>query len=578
MTIMKAKPRGKSQILSRKRTAQLLKTNKKLVTVVAKRKQSETALLDSETRYRRLFESAQDGILILDAETGQITDINPFLIKMLGYSYKEFLGKKLWEIGLFKDIVSSRASFKELQTKGYIRYENLPLETKDGRKMAVEFVSNVYLVDHSKVIQCNIRDITDRKKIENGLEKARKELAVTKISEDAAREYAESIINTVRKPLIVLDQDLRVISANRSFYDIFKVKPKETVGQLIYNLGNKQWDIPKLRELLETILPKKTAFDDYKVEHDFSTIGRRIMLLNARQIKRVLGKERIILLAIEDITERKIAQEALQKAHSELELKVNQRTAELRQSNIKLVQEIEERKKAEEELLNTRRLSDIGTLAATVAHELRNPLAAIRMAAYNIKRKAKNPELDKNLENIEIKINDSEKIISNLLFYSRLKKAVFEQVDIYKTLEEYLVNAKAQYSKQSLKIQKQMEAIKGITIEADRLQMQELFGNILNNAYEASPETGGEIEVVGSVHGTNFIKITIKDNGIGIDENDLKRLFEPFFSTKAKGTGLGLTVCYQIVKLHNGNIDVQSKKGEGTSMSVVLPIKRKENV
>ena len=136
MTIMKAKPRGKSQILSRKRTAQLLKTNKKLVTVVAKRKQSETALLDSETRYRRLFESAQDGILILDAETGQITDINPFLIKMLGYSYKEFLGKKLWEIGLFKDIVSSRASFKELQTKGYIRYENLPLETKDGRKIA----------------------------------------------------------------------------------------------------------------------------------------------------------------------------------------------------------------------------------------------------------------------------------------------------------------------------------------------------------------------------------------------------------------------------------------------------------
>jgi len=122
---------------------------------------------------------------------------------------------------------------------------------------------------------------------------------------EEARKYAENIINTVREPLIVLDQDLRVVSVNRSFYGVFKVKPEETVGQLIYDLGNKQWDIPKLRELLETILPEKTSFDNYEVEHDFATIGNRTMLLNARQIKRVLGKKRIILLAIEDITKRK---------------------------------------------------------------------------------------------------------------------------------------------------------------------------------------------------------------------------------------------------------------------------------
>jgi diguanylate cyclase (GGDEF)-like protein/PAS domain S-box-containing protein len=96
-----------------------------------------------------------------------------------------------------------------------------------------------------------------------------------------------------------------VVSVSRSFYNVFKTKPEETVGQLIYDLGNKQWDIPKLRELLETILPQKTTFDDYEVEHDFATIGRRIMLLNARQIERGRGKERIILLAIEDITTRK---------------------------------------------------------------------------------------------------------------------------------------------------------------------------------------------------------------------------------------------------------------------------------
>ena len=126
---------------------------------------------------------------------------------------------------------------------------------------------------------------------------------------DEAREFAENVINTVREPLLSLDQDLRVVTVSRSFYEFFKVKPEETVGQLIYDLGNKQWDIPKLRELLETILPEKTTFDNYEVEHDFATIGRRVMLLNARQIKRGSGKERIILLAIEDITERKRLEE-----------------------------------------------------------------------------------------------------------------------------------------------------------------------------------------------------------------------------------------------------------------------------
>ena len=109
----------------------------------------------------------------------------------------------------------------------------------------------------------------------------------------------------MREPLLSLNQDLRVVSVSRSFYEVFKVKPEETVGQLIYDLGNKQWDIPKLRELLETILPQKASFDNYEVEHEFATIGRRVMLLNARQIQQALGKERIILLAIEDITERK---------------------------------------------------------------------------------------------------------------------------------------------------------------------------------------------------------------------------------------------------------------------------------
>ena len=123
-----------------------------------------------------------------------------------------------------------------------------------------------------------------------------------------ALEYAEGIINTVREPLIVLDQDLRVVTASRSFYEFFKVNPNQTKGQLVYDLGNRQWNIPRLRELLEDILPQKTTFDNYEVEHDFADIGKRVMLLNARQIKKASGKERIILLAIEDITERKLVE------------------------------------------------------------------------------------------------------------------------------------------------------------------------------------------------------------------------------------------------------------------------------
>jgi len=129
-------------------------------------------LKESELRYRRLFETAQDGILILDAESGMIEDVNPYLIKMLGYSREEFVEKKLWEVGAFKDIEASQDAFGALQENEYIRYEDLPLKTKDGRLIQVEFVSNVYLVGNEKVIQCNIRDITARKRAEEALLKA----------------------------------------------------------------------------------------------------------------------------------------------------------------------------------------------------------------------------------------------------------------------------------------------------------------------------------------------------------------------------------------------------------------------
>lgn len=140
------------------------------------RKQAEQALRLSEARYRRLFDTAQDGILILDAESGQITDVNPYLIKMLGYPLHEFIGKKLWEIGTFRDSEASKAAFATLQTQGYVRYDDLPLEASDQRRIDVEFVSNVYTLDDRKIIQCNIRNISRRKEAEAKILHLNKEL------------------------------------------------------------------------------------------------------------------------------------------------------------------------------------------------------------------------------------------------------------------------------------------------------------------------------------------------------------------------------------------------------------------
>ncbi|MFO7665769.1 MAG: sigma 54-interacting transcriptional regulator [Desulfobacterales bacterium] len=143
---------------------------------ITERKYAEEEIKNSETRYRRLFETAKDGIIILDAETGQIIDVNPFLMEMVGYSHKELLGKKIWEIGAFKDVEASKATFRKLQREKYVRYSDLPVETKDGRAIYVEFISNVYLVNHNKVIQCNVRDITERKLFSEALQKANSEL------------------------------------------------------------------------------------------------------------------------------------------------------------------------------------------------------------------------------------------------------------------------------------------------------------------------------------------------------------------------------------------------------------------
>jgi PAS domain S-box-containing protein len=218
------------------------------------------------------------------------------------------LGNKQWDIPKLRELLETILPQKAAFDNNEVEHDFADI----GRRVMLLNARQIERVlGKDKIILLAIEDVTERKRIEAGLENTRKELAVVKQSADEAGEFAENIINTVREPLIALDQNLRVVKVSNSFYEFFKVKPEETMGQLIYDLGNKQWDIPKLRELLETILPQKATFDNYEVEHDFADIGRRVMLLNARQIERVLGKDKIILLAIEDITERKQSENIL---------------------------------------------------------------------------------------------------------------------------------------------------------------------------------------------------------------------------------------------------------------------------
>ncbi|MBE0514491.1 MAG: PAS domain S-box protein [Sulfurimonas sp.] len=409
-----------------------------------------------------------------------------------------------------------------------------------------------------KIILLAIEDITERKEIEAGLEKTRKELEVIKKTADEASEFVNSIINTVREPLVVLDQDLRVVTASRSFYEVFKVSPEDTIGELIYDLGNKQWDIPKLRELLETVLPKKTTFDNYEVEHKFTTIGRRIMLLNARQIKQARGKKKIILLAIEDITERKEIEAGLEKAHEEL---------------TELASELKRAAKVKSEFLSN------------MSHELRTPLNSINGFSEVLYDETFGP------------LNEKQKqYVNNVLVSGKHLLALINQIlDMAKveagkmTLSLSTISMSTILNEISMLVtdlvhKKKLNMLLEIdddlpNIEADELKVKEILYNLLSNAIKFTPE-GGKIGVRAKRVGKE-IEAVIWDTGIGIASENMEKIFEGFFrvdtpySRVTEGTGLGLPLSKKLVELHGGKFTVESEGvNKGTLVRFTLPIKR----
>jgi two-component system CheB/CheR fusion protein len=371
-----------------------------------------------------------------------------------------------------------------------------------------------------------------------------------------ALEYAESIIETVRGPLLVLDSDLKVVRANRSFYDFFKVTPEETIGSFIYDLGNRQWDIPRLRTLLEDILPKDNKIDDYEVEHEFSNIGHRIMLFNARRIIQKEIASRTILLAIEDITERREIETGLGKAHEALK---------------ELATELKRTAKVKSEFL------------ANMSHELRTPLNSVigfSEVSYDETFGTLNEKQKKYVNNILTSGKHLLLLINQILDTAKVEAGkmnlALSSLPMKSLLNEMLLPIEDMAGKK--KLQMVLEIAEDLPdIGADELKVREINYNLLSNAVKFTPE-GGTIGMRAK-KADSEIEIVVWDTGVGIAPENMEKIFEGFFrvdtpySRSTEGTGLGLPLSRKLAELHGGKLSVESEGlNKGASVRFALPI------
>jgi two-component system CheB/CheR fusion protein len=397
-----------------------------------------------------------------------------------------------------------------------------------------------------------------------------------------SRDYAEAIVHTVARPLIVLNAELRVKTANRSFYEMFQVTSEEIEGHGFFELRNHEWDIPRLRSLLEEILAKNTQLKDFEVTHQFLNLGNKTMLLQARRIPRVGQPVKMILLALEDITERK---------------QMEQERAEL------LTREHEAREAAE---AANRAKDDFLSL---VSHDLRNPLSTILMWSQLLQTKT----FDKNsaqkaLETIERCAKSQSRLIEDLLDVARIRTGKLHlsitPVDLASVIDTALNMVRLSAEAKSLQVESVvMPTVVRVMGDAERLN--QVIWNLVGNAIKFTP-SGGRIEVrlsvfkelkgerleLGTVErldalrrsvpwqwATAYAQITVSDNGIGIAPEVLPYIFDRFHQAESTisqspgGLGLGLAIVRHLVELHGGTVYASSPgKGQGATFKVSLPL------
>jgi two-component system, cell cycle sensor histidine kinase and response regulator CckA len=487
---------------------------------------SGEALQDSEKRYRRLFESARDGILILDADTGRVVDVNPFLSKLLGYSYEDLCGQHIWDLGVFKDIAASKEAFKTLQDNEYIRYDDLPLETLDGRSIDVEFVSNVYLVDHSKVIQCNIRDITAHKRAK------------------AEHKRLMAAIEQVGESIVMTDAQGEIQFVNPAFERMTGYSREEAVGRNPRILKSGEQDDLYYRNLWETVS------------------GGRIW--SGRMVNRrkdgTLYTEETTISPVRDTSDRIV-------------------------NYVSVNRDITEHLRLAAQFQQAQKMEAVGLLAGGVAHDYNNMLTVILgYADLALKKVDPAQPLHGNLEQIIKAAKRSADITRQLLTFARKQTIIPVALDLNQAVESMLKMLRRLIGED---IDLAWLPMGGLCqVKIDPVQVDQILANLCVNARDAisnvgkvTIETGNAVfdETYCALHAGfvpgEYVLLAVSDDGCGMDKETLDQIFEPFFTSKGvgKGTGLGLSMVYGIVKQNNGFINVYSEQGKGTTFRIYLP-------
>ena len=352
------------------------------------------------------------------------------------------------------------------------------------------------------------------------------------------------ILDTVRGPLIVLDPEFRVTQANRAFYRTFRVEPADTIGRILFTLGDSQWDIAPLRELLRDKLAVEPQLNDFDVDHVFPGIGRKIMLLNARLVSQGPHLPRIILLAIEDITERRFT-----------EWRLAAQSRELQRSNAALDE-----------------------YASVASHDLQEPLRKIMSFGDRLTHSL-GPSLDKasqhNLERMLDAASRMRTLVSDLLTYSQVTTRVptFSATDLSGVARDVIADLETVVAETGGRV----EVGELPVIDADALQMRQLLQNLLGNALKYRRSDVPPVVRLGSTRPDGrHCAIVVEDNGIGFSQEHAERIFRMFERLHGRaqygGSGIGLAICRRIAERHGGTIAATSSIGQGAVFTVTLPV------